>query len=113
MIRNSFAGRLDEVELFRHFPAAAAVASRWPTLEQVGAAFAEAGFPHHRVVTVRDERWRDLQGVRDWAVAMRNTDSALAPISDAEFAEGLRNLEGAIARGEQPRPTSTDLVVLT
>ena len=44
---------------------------------------------------------------------MRNTDSALAPISDAEFTEGLRNLEGAIARGERPRPTGTDLVVLT
>jgi hypothetical protein len=44
---------------------------------------------------------------------MRRTDSALAPISDLEFAEGLRNLEGAIARGERPRPTGTDLVVLT
>jgi ubiquinone/menaquinone biosynthesis C-methylase UbiE len=113
MIRNSFAGRLEEVELFRHFPAAAAVAAQWPTLERVVATFADVGFPHNRVVTVRDERWRDLQGVRAWAVAMRNTDSALAPLSDAEFAEGLRNLEGAIARGEQPRPTGTDLVVLT
>ena len=46
-------------------------------------------------------------------MAMRNTDSALAPISDAEFVEGLRNLEAAIARGERPRPMGTDLVVLT
>ena len=44
---------------------------------------------------------------------MRNTDSPLAPISDGEFAEGLRNIEGTIARGERPRPTGTDLVVLT
>lgn len=113
LIRNSFPGRLDEVELFRHFPAAAAVATHWPTLEQVVVTFAEAGFTHNRVVTVREESWQDLEGVRDWAVAMRNTDSALAPISDAEFAEGLRNLEEAIARGERPRPTGTDLVVLT
>ena len=44
MIRNSFPGRLEEVELFRHFPAAAAVAAHWPTLEHVVATFAEAGF---------------------------------------------------------------------
>jgi ubiquinone/menaquinone biosynthesis C-methylase UbiE len=113
MIRNSFPGRLEEVELFRHFPAAAAVAANWPTLEQVVGSFAQAGFTQNSVVTVREERWQDLQLVRDWAVAMRNTDSALAPISDAEFAEGLKNLEGAITRGERPRPTGTDLVVLT
>jgi ubiquinone/menaquinone biosynthesis C-methylase UbiE len=113
MIRNSFPGRLEEVELFRHFPAAAAVAAHWPPLEQVVGIFSAAGFTQNRVVTVREESWRDLQSVRDFAVAMRNTDSALAPISDAEFAEGLRKLEGAIARDERPRPTGTDLVVLT
>jgi ubiquinone/menaquinone biosynthesis C-methylase UbiE len=113
MIRISFPGRLEEVELFRHFRADAAVAAHWESLEQVVAAFAEAGFTQNQVVRVREERWRELQLVRGWAVAMRNTDSALAPISDAEFAEGLRNLEGAIARGERPRPTGTDLVVLT
>jgi ubiquinone/menaquinone biosynthesis C-methylase UbiE len=112
MIRNSFPGRLEEVELFRHFPAAAGVAAHWPSLEQVVATFDEAGFTHNRVVTVREERWKELHQLRDWAVGMRNTDSALVPISDAEFAEGLRNLEGAIGRGERPRPTATDLVVL-
>jgi ubiquinone/menaquinone biosynthesis C-methylase UbiE len=113
MIRNSFSGRLDEVELFRHFPAAAAVAAHWPTLESVVATFAEAGFNQNRVVRVREEPWQDLQQVHDFAVTMRNTDSALAPISDAEFARGLRNLEKAIARGEGPHPMGTDLVVLT
>lgn len=113
MIRNSFPGRLEEVELFRHFPAAAAVAARWPALDQVVATFAEAGFSRNELFTVREERWSDLSLVRDWAVAMRNTDSALAPISEGEFAEGLRNLDGAIARGERARPTGTDLVVLT
>ncbi len=113
MIRNSFPGRLREVELFRYFPGAAAVATHWPALEQVIATFAEAGFTESQIVTVREERWSELQQLRDWAVAMRNTDSALAPVSDAEFAEGLRNLEGAIARCERPRPTGTDLVVLT
>ena len=113
MIRNSFSGRLEEVELFRHFPAAAAVAARWPTLEHVAATFADAGFTRNRVLRVREESWPDLQRLRDWAVSMRNTDSTLAPISDAEFASGLRSLEGAIARGERPHPTGLDLVVLT
>jgi ubiquinone/menaquinone biosynthesis C-methylase UbiE len=113
MIRNSFPGRLDEVELFRHFPAAAAVAAGWPALDQVVASFAQAGFSYDRVVTVRANPWRDLEGIRNWAVAMRNTDSALAPIPETEFAEGLRNLDAAIARGERPRPMGTDLVVFT
>jgi ubiquinone/menaquinone biosynthesis C-methylase UbiE len=112
IIRNSFAGRLEEVELIRHFPAAIARAAQWPILDQVTAAFAEAGFTEHRVVTVREERWQDLATLREWAIAMRNTDSALAPLSDEEFAEGVRNLEIAIDRGERPRPTGTDLVVL-
>lgn len=113
MIRNSFPGRLEEVELFRHFPAAAAVATHWPTLEEVAGTFAAAGFTQRRLVMVREDRWRDLEKVRAFAVAMRNTDSALAPISDAEFAEGLRNIDRAITRGERPRPTGTDLLVLT
>ncbi len=61
MIRNSFPGRLEEVELFRYFAAAAAVAAHWPTLEQVVGTFTEAGFTQNQVVTVREERWPELQ----------------------------------------------------
>ena len=113
MIRNSFPGRDEEVELFRHFPAAGAVAANWPTLERIVSTFAEAGFTRSHVVRVHEARWRDLQALRDFAVVMRSTDSNLVPISDAEFAEGLRNLEAAIARGERPRPEGVDLLVLT
>ncbi|MDQ2729789.1 MAG: class I SAM-dependent methyltransferase [Actinomycetota bacterium] len=109
MIRNMFPGRLEEVGSSGTSPPL----PPWPTLEQVIASFAEAGFTQHRVVRVREERWRDLRLERDWAVSMRNTDSTLGPISDAEFAEGLRSLEEAIARGERPSPTGRDLVVLT
>jgi SAM-dependent methyltransferase len=112
MIRNSFPGRLDEVELFRHFPAAAAVAARWPTLEQTVSTFAAAGFAESSITRVREGRWWDLGGVRDFAVTMRHTDSALAPITDAEFAEGLANIDAAMAKGQSPRPTGVDLVVV-
>ncbi|HLH46940.1 MAG TPA: class I SAM-dependent methyltransferase, partial [Acidimicrobiales bacterium] len=113
LVRNSFPGRHDEVALFRYFPAAAAVAARRPTLEQVVTAFADAGFTRSRVATVREERWPDLQRLRDFALVMQDTDSNLVPISDAEFAEGLRRLDAAIARGERPQPEGVDLLVLS
>jgi SAM-dependent methyltransferase len=113
LVRNSFPGRHEEVELFKHFPAAAAVAARWPSLDEVVSKFAEAGFARSRVVRVREGRWRDLQRMRDWALSMRYTDSTLAPLSDDEFAQGLRNIDAAIARGERPRRMGVDFVTFT
>ncbi len=113
MIRNTFALRHDEVELFSHFPAAAAVAAAWPTVEEVVATFAGAGFANSALTRLHEGRWRDLQRLRDFAVTMRHTDSALTPISDAEFAEGLANLDRAIAEGQHPQPEGVDLLVLS
>jgi len=120
LIRNSFPGRLEQVELFRYFPAARAVAEGWPPLEQVVSVFADAGFVHNRVVRVQElspwpggSRFGDLRQLRAWALAMRHTDSTLAPISDAEFGEGLGNLDRAIAEGHTPQPMGVDLVVLS
>ena len=115
MIRNNFPERQAEVELFRHFPAAAAVAAAWPTVEHVVATFAEAGFADSALVRVHEDRWPDLQPFREWTVAMRHTDSVLAPISDAEFAEGLARkiFDRAIAEGQRPQPMGVDLLVLT
>jgi ubiquinone/menaquinone biosynthesis C-methylase UbiE len=112
MFRNTFSGRHDEVELFRHFPAAAAVAAAWPTVEEVVVTFAGTGFANSALIRVYEDRWRDLRSFRQWAIAMRHTDSTLAPISDAEFAEGLANLDRAIAEGEHPQPMGVDLLVL-
>ena len=44
---------------------------------------------------------------------MRHTDSVLAPISDAEFAEGLANVDRAISEGQRPHPMGVDLLMLT
>ena len=112
MIRNTFPGRQDEVELFRFFPAAAAVAAAWPTLGDVRGAFAESGFSSCDVQRVREPRWADLTGLRSWALSMRRTDSTLAPITDAEFADGLRRLDEAVADGDSPRAGAMDLVIL-
>lgn len=56
MIRNSFPGRQDEVELFRHFPAAGAVTATWPTVEEVVATFARAGFANSALIRVHEDR---------------------------------------------------------
>ena len=112
MIRNNFPDRQAEVELFRHFPAAAAVAAAWPTVEEVVATFAGAGFTNSALVRVYEDRWQELQPFREWVVAMRHTDSVLAPISDAQFAEGLANVDRAIAEGQRPQPMGVDLLVL-
>jgi SAM-dependent methyltransferase len=114
LVRNSFPGRLDQVELFRYFPAARAVAEGWPSLELVLSTFATAGFLRHRVVRVQEGRvGDDLGRLRAWALAMRHTDSTLAPISDAEFDEGLGSLDRAIADGRTSQPMGMDLVVLS
>jgi len=113
MIRNTFALRHDEVQLFRYFPAAAAVAAAWPTVQQVVATFAGAGFANSVLTRMHEDRWRDLQQLRDFAVTMRHTDSALVPISDAAFAEGLDGLDRAIAEGQHPQPEGVDLLVLS
>ncbi len=113
LIRNNFPDLQAEVELFRHFPAAAAVAAAWPTVEEVVGTFAGAGFAYTALVRVYEDRWQDLQPFREWAVAMRHTDSVLAPISDAAFAEGLARLDRAIAEGQRPQPMGVDLLVLT
>ncbi len=113
MIRNTFATRHDEVELFRHFPAAAVVAAAWPTVDEVVEIFAGADLANSALIRVHEGRWQDLRQVRDFAVTMRHTDSALTPISDAEFAEGLANLDRAIAEGQRPQSEGVDLLVLS
>lgn len=60
-----------------------------------------------------EDRWRDLEHLREFVVTMRHTDSALRPISDSGFAEGLAGLDRAIAEGRRPRPEGVDLLVFS
>ena len=52
LIRNNFPDLQAEVELFRHFPAAAAVAAEWPTVEEVVDTFVRAGFANSALARV-------------------------------------------------------------
>jgi SAM-dependent methyltransferase len=112
LIRNSFPHRHDEIMLFHLFEAARKVANTFPTVEEVVDAFATAEFEMLDLVRVHEPAFPSLQAIRDWATSMRHTDSTLAPLSDEEFAHGLRAIEVAIADGAAPIPIGLDLLVL-
>lgn len=112
LIRNSFPHRHDEVMLFHLFEAARHVANTFPSVEEVAEAFATADFETRALMRVREPAFPNLQAIRDWAMSMRHTDSVLAPLSDDEFAQGLRAIDVAIAEGVAPIPIGLDLLVL-
>jgi ubiquinone/menaquinone biosynthesis C-methylase UbiE len=112
LFRNSFPDRHEEVMLFHFFDGARRVANTFPTVEKVIEEFARAGFGLIELTRVRETGPMSLQELRDWTVLMRNTDSALAPLSDEEFSEGLHVMDDAIASGEAPAPLGLDLLVL-
>lgn len=112
LIRNSFPFRHEEILIFRFFEAASRHANTFPRLEQVAADFALAGFEVIDLIRVHEPAPSSLEAVRDWAILMRRTDSALAPLSDDEFADGLAAIDRAIESGEEPMPLGLDLLVL-
>jgi ubiquinone/menaquinone biosynthesis C-methylase UbiE len=112
LFRNSFPGRHQEVMLFHFFDGARRVANTFPTVEKVIEEFATAGFGLIELARVRETGPTSLEELRYCAVLMRHTDSALAPLSDEEFSEGLHLMDEAIASGEVPTPLGLDLLVL-
>jgi ubiquinone/menaquinone biosynthesis C-methylase UbiE len=113
LIRNSFPHRHHEVALFRFFDESRRIANAFPTVEDVVDAFARSGFPASELIRVREPAPESLIAVREWVIAMRRADSALAPLSDDQFAQGLRRIDEAIAEGEEPIRLGLDLLVLS
>jgi ubiquinone/menaquinone biosynthesis C-methylase UbiE len=112
LIRNSFANRHDEIPLLRFFAGARRVANSFPSVEEVIGTFGDAGFGMVDLVRVHEPPAGSLAETKQWVERMRHTDSALAPLSEEEFAEGIRELDLAIAAGEKPSPLGLDLLVL-
>jgi hypothetical protein len=112
LIRNSFPFRHEEIMLFRFFEGARRLANDFPPIEDIVAIFATAGFEMIDLQRIHQRAPENMQAFRDWATLMRHTDSALAPLSDAEFTEGLEAVDAAIADGETPIPLGLDLLVL-
>lgn len=111
LLRNSFPGRHDEIMLFHYFPAAGRVANSFPTVEALRDLFAGIAFEERELVRVREQGFDSLPEFRDWVVHMRSTDSALAPLADAEFNVGVDTIDADIAGGGVPISLGLDLLV--
>jgi ubiquinone/menaquinone biosynthesis C-methylase UbiE len=113
LIREGFTGRTDGIPWLGYFPEALAITEQlWPTVDDVVAAFAPAGFRFaalERVaqITARNRReYADLVPVR--------ADSTLVQLTDHEFSAGMERLDPDAAgpSGHEPAISTLDLLVL-
>lgn len=110
LIRSAFAGRHAGISLFRYFPEAIQVLDGFPSVAEVTAAFASAGFapaafrPVPQVTA--DSLAAAAQGLR------REAHTPLVLIGDAEYERGVARLAAAAARSTGPVVDSLDLLVL-
>jgi SAM-dependent methyltransferase len=116
LVRQAFPERLDEISLYRRFfPGAAgtlAAQGGLPTVEQVSAAFAGAGFRVEALRTVAQVSAPSLAVYRD--KVRRRADTGLRLLPDREFAAGLAALDRTVEAETTPTPVidRLDLLVL-
>lgn len=96
LIRGLFRG-LSRVGWLPFFPGAPRALARFPSVEEVAATFATAGFTLRAVEEVAAPP-SPIADARSWVTQMRHADSLLTALSDAEFAEGL----AAMQRSAEP-----------
>jgi SAM-dependent methyltransferase len=111
LMRSLFAGRHDGITLFRYFPEAVRISDTYPSVEDVRAAFAPAGFAVAALERVPQLTASSL-GVAA-AGLRRDAHTPLKLISDAEYAAGLARLRAAAAADPAaPVLDTLDLLVL-
>ncbi|MHA6765077.1 class I SAM-dependent methyltransferase [Streptacidiphilus sp. PAMC 29251] len=112
LIRNAFPGRCERDLRVRFFPETERAVSDYPTVEQVCAAFAGAGF---RRVSLESLPQRNAPTLAEFADRIRrDTDSKLCGLSDAEFDRGMARLRKAAADDpSEPATSWMDLLVLS
>jgi SAM-dependent methyltransferase len=110
LIRSAFPGRHARITLFRFFPEAVRVLDGYPSVAQVAAAFATAGFGQDALEPVPQVSAASL---RQAAERMhRDAHTPLKLISDAAYRAGLARLRAAAATGTGPVVDTLDLLVL-
>jgi len=112
LVRSAFPGRHEHITLFRFFPEARRVADSFPSVEDTVATFARAGFAMAELVSVPQESAPSLRTFHERVAVMRDADSTLAALTDAEFARGLQALAEAAAAEHEPRPVIDRLDLL-
>ncbi|WP_089153970.1 class I SAM-dependent methyltransferase [Micromonospora sp. NBS 11-29] len=110
LIRSAFAGRHAGITLFRYFPEAVRVLDTYPGVDEVSAAFAEAGFATSTVEPVPQVTAASL---REAAVELRReAHTPLQLITDEEYAAGVARLRGAARVETGPVVDALDLLVV-
>ncbi|HET6921188.1 MAG TPA: class I SAM-dependent methyltransferase [Jiangellaceae bacterium] len=113
LIREGFTGRTDGIPWLRYFPEALAITEQlWPTVDDVVASFAPAGFRFEALepvaqITARNRRaYADLVRVR--------ADSTLVQLTDDQFSAGMQRLDhdAASPLGDEPVISTLDFLVL-
>jgi ubiquinone/menaquinone biosynthesis C-methylase UbiE len=114
LIRQGFPDReLDGIEMIRWWPETARVVMTYPTLEATCAAFEAAGFRQESVEQVCDIRPESLADFLAQADTLREADTTVRLLTEAEFERGKERLRQAVARGAmEPRTNQLDLLVL-
>jgi ubiquinone/menaquinone biosynthesis C-methylase UbiE len=110
LIRSAFAGRHQAITLFRYFPEAVGVLDTYPSVAEVEAAFAGAGF-----TTAGFEQVRQITAasLREAATTLRReAHTLLQLISDDAYAAGLARLQKAARTDTGPVIDALDLLVL-
>ncbi|MEV6694664.1 methyltransferase domain-containing protein [Micromonospora sp. NPDC051196] len=110
LIRSAFAGRHEGITLFRYFPEAVQVLDTYPSIADVEAAFADAGF-----ATVAVEQVPELTAasLRQAAAGLRReAHTLLQLIDDDAYAAGVTRLHQAAQLDSAPVIDALDLLVL-
>jgi ubiquinone/menaquinone biosynthesis C-methylase UbiE len=110
LIRSAFAGRCQHIGLTRFWPETAAVLDTFPSVAEVRAAFAGAGFSRTALQPVRQMTASSLAVVA--ATIRRDAHTPLTLISDAAYQAGLARLQAAATTDARPVIDTLDLLVL-
>jgi SAM-dependent methyltransferase len=110
LIRSAFAGRHQAITLFRYFPEAIRVLETYPSVADVEAAFATAGFT---TIAFEPVPQTTAPSLREAAANLRReAHTPLQLITDDEYAAGLARLHRAARTEQGPVIDALDLLVL-
>jgi ubiquinone/menaquinone biosynthesis C-methylase UbiE len=112
LIRSSFPGRQDEIELFHTFPGAMRLAETWPRLGRVITAFEDAGFRFETLERVREPTFDSYDEFLELLPVMRRSDTALIDLPDDEWNAGVERIRRAKEEGKAPWVLGLDLLVM-
>lgn len=112
LIRSSFPGRQDEIELFHVFPGAMRLARTWPRLGRVITAFEDAGFRFEGLDRVREPTFDTYGEFLELLPVMRRSDTALVDLDDDEWTAGVERIRRARKEGGAPWDLGLDLLVM-